>query len=765
MKRTRSGRKKTFFTRFREWYSPVKLRPFKPESSSQKTSVPDFATIDIETQDWIEYICGELYWVDEEMKEDWLETNDIKALMIRCFRLASEKGIKNFVAHFGGKFDFLFFLQSLFLSGEVLIENIIPRGPSLLSFDATLTVDKQEQYGLELPIKITFRDSAALLPFGLANLTKAFNVETLKGEMDFLFIKQVYNEIDYLDDMMKDERCVVFYSKKQVTRLTKSIRGRSDRLRYWNTERFALFPHVGKLSYVAPYMQKLNKKKEVVYNDWFEEMTYPIFKKKDLLTYLHHDCKSLHQCITAFFNAPLISSCKKKWTTASQAVEVFRLFMDHDLESLPDDDIFLHEGNVDGFVRQAYFGGRTEVFKPIFDSDIDESDWLYYYDVNSLFPWAMANHEFPNKFLGWMKGKKEYDSHDMAIWHCKVRVPENIYAPPLPVKREERLIFPVGVFSGHWTKAELEYAKTLGCEILEYYEGAAFENAGFMFKKFVETVYQMRLEAKERGDNVTQMVMKLIMNSCYGRMGINKDRSKLVIDDGKDSKVILIAEIETPHGYLRLADKPEKSKTMFSNPAIACFVTSYSRIHLHKQFVLTGYEHIYYADTDSCFTNKPMDTGKELGAMKLEYKCRSACFLLPKTYVNEGIIDEDGKAKPMKLTMKGFDYKSIRNAFTMEDFMEYLQGDNGNISVVEKPKFATFKTALRMGEFVTMKNDPTIKRKVDERREAEHLKKTGKKKKYLKSEYNVSIKKLQGYYTKRKIVKGGFDTVPLRLNE
>ncbi len=766
MKRTRTRTKKSFFDKYRDWYVPVKLKPLRPDRADQKTAMPRFATIDIETQDWVNFVTGEVYWLKKkDAAEASLETNDMKKLMIECFRIAQTEKTPNFVAHFGGKFDFLFFLQQLFPMGEVVIENIIPRGPALLSFDATLVEDKENKYGLELPIKITFRDSSALLPFGLGNLTKAFNVETLKGEMDFLFIQKVYNEEDYLDAILQEERCVLFNGRRQVKSLTKNMRRKENRLRYWNVERFSPFPFIGKISHTAPYMQKKDKKGNVVYNDWFEELTYPIFKKKDLLTYLHHDCKSLHQCITAFYNAPLICSTKKKWTTASQAVEVFRLFMDEELESLPDDDRFYHEGDVDGFVRQAYFGGRTEVFKPLFDSEIGEHEWLFYYDVNSLFPFAMAQNEFPNKFLGWAKGKKEYDKYDMAIWTCKVRVPESIYAPPLPVKRDERLIFPVGEFYGHWTKHELEYAKTLGCEILEYTEGAIFSNAGFIFKKFIDTVYQMRLDAKAKNDNVTQMVMKLIMNSCYGRMGINKERSMIVIDDGTSSKLKLIAEIETNKGVIRLADKPERSKTLFSNPAIACFVTSYSRVHLHKQFVLTGYEHIYYADTDSVFTSKPMITGKELGAMKLEYKCKSACFLLPKTYVNQGIVEEDGKVKPLKLTMKGFDYKNIRNAFTMDDFKEYLSGDMGGISVVERPKFATFKTALRMGKFVTMKNDPVINREVDERREAEHLKNTGKKKKYVKAEYKVSVKRLQSYYTKRKITKGGFDSEPLKVYE
>ena len=754
------------WSKYRDWHEPILLRKFRPDNKDKKTKMPKFATIDIETQDWVNYVCGEVYWIDDSGKEHSFETDDMSQLMLKCFEIAAKYEICDFVAHYCGKFDFLFFIKELITSGNATLENIIPRGASLLCFDAILNNSSNLRVDFKLPQKITFRDSSALLPFGLGSLTKSFNVETLKGEMDFLFVEQVYKEIDYIDEILDHEKCVLFYNKKQVFRLTKNMRLRQDRMRYWNLERYNLFPYRGKISNVEPYMVKKNKKGQIIENDWFYDVTYPIFKKKELITYLHHDCKSLHQVITAFFNAPLICSSKKKWTTASQAVEVFRLFMDDSLHSLPDDDIFYHEGDVDGFVRQAYFGGRTEIFKPIFDNEINDSDFLYYQDINSLYPFVMSKFEYPDKFLGWLEGKKEYDQHEMAIWHCKVRVPEDMYAPPLPVKREERLIFPVGEFKGYWTKYELEYAKGLGCEILEYYDGVAFSNAGFVFKPFIETLYKMRLEAKEKNDNVTQMTMKLLMNSCYGRMGINKERSKIIIDDGTLNKVKLIAEIEVNDNFsIRLSEKPERSRTMFSNPALACFVTSYARVFLHENMREVGVESVYYCDTDSLFTDKPMNLGKELGAMKLEYKCKSACFLLPKTYVNEEIIEDDGHVKPMKLTMKGFDYKNIRNAFTMNDFLEYLHGESSNIAVIEKPKFATFKTALRMGEFVTMKNDPEINKIVDERREAEHLKKTGRKKKYLKSEYKVSVKKLQGYYTKRKITKGGFDTEALRLYE
>lgn len=757
----------SFFKKYREWYTPVLLRPMKAKAKTQIIPCPHFATIDIETQDWINFVCGGVYWFDHSGKEQWFETDDMTALMNKCFEIAALYKITNFVAHYGGKFDFLFFIKEFLTKMSIGVENIIPRGSSLLCFDAI----QRPLEGSEKPGNtITFRDSSALLAFGLGTLTKSFNVETLKGEMDFLFVEKTYKEIDYLDDIIPHPSCLLFYNGKQVKHITKAQRRKREKFRYWNFERFNIFPFTGKISYVAPYMLKLKKDKKtkevsIVENDWFHEVTFPLFTREDLLKYLFHDCKSLYQVIKAFFEAPLIRHCKKKWTTASQAVEVFRLFLKEPLHSIPDDDIFFHEGNVDAFVRQAYFGGRTEIFKPVFDNEILGKDFLYYYDVNSLFPYAMMMNEFGDQFIGWLEGQEDYDKYEMSIWHCKVRVPEDMYAPPLGCERDNRFVFPVGEFKGHWTRYELEYAKSLGCEILELYEGAAFENAGYVFKEFIETLYAMRLEAKDKGDNVTQMTMKLIMNSCYGRMGINKDRTKIVIDDGTVHNLFSIADIETDLGLIRLAEKSDRARNIFSNPAIACFVTSYSRVHLHKQIMIVGPKSVYYVDTDSCFTDKPMATGPELGLMKLEYKCKSACFLLPKTYINKDIIMDDGKIKSQKLTMKGFDFKNIRNAFSLEDFYEYLSGDIRNISVSERPKFATFKTALKMGEFVTMKNDPVIKKRVDERREAEYFAKTGKKKKFVKEEYKMSEKSLQGDYTKRLITKNGFDTEPLKLYE
>ena len=735
-----------------EEFTPIELKPIK---AKEKSSIPRFAVLDIESYQWTNFVVGGMYFTSKSKGEQYKTFDNLYEYMVECFRVARIYKIKDFIAHFGGKFDFLFFLSVMVPDRLFIIENMIPRSSSILS----ITVRMNEEVALKRGIpfyddEIVFRDSSALLTAGLSSLTKTFGVEALKGELDFAFIKQIYDGRDYYDDLFTKDTIVVFSGRKQIFH-GKAHRQRKASIRYWNMERYPLFPRArttAKLNRLAPY---------VVGDKWFEDVTYPLFTRNDLMKYLYHDCKGLYQCLEKFFSWGLVSKTKKTWTIAGQAVNVFRLFLTSPLYSIPDDDKYT-DGNVDSFVRDAYFGGRTEVFKPIFDSEICDKEWLYYYDVNSLYPTMMLN-KFPNKFKRWVVGKRQYNKKSFGVWRVRVRVPKDMYMPPLPVKHNHKLIFPTGEFIGQWTIYEIEYAKSQGVEILEYIKGVEFEDGGYIFKSFITSLYSLRLEAKKKGDKVTDTMTKLIMNSTYGKMGISKEKNNLVFDEGQEEPIRLITELTVNGTHIRLAEKKADMGEAFSNVAIACYVTSYARVHLHKEATKVGVHHIYYCDTDSLFSDKPMETGQELGQMKLEYKCKSACFLMPKTYANEEIYEEDGKVKALKLVMKGFDYKKIVNKFTVMDFIEFLRGDAEKIFVTETPRFSTFKTALRLGGFTVMKNDPKVVEARDRKKEEDYFKATGKHKKFVKDEYLVPVKRLNSFYDKRIIVEDGFDTVPINL--
>ena len=58
-------------------------------------------------------------------------------------------------------------------------------------------------------------------------------------------------------------------------------------------------------------------------------------------------------------------------------------------------DIPILKGTEDSFIRGGYFGGATDYYKPYIQDG-------YYYDVNSLYPFAMLN-PIPYKIINYYK--------------------------------------------------------------------------------------------------------------------------------------------------------------------------------------------------------------------------------------------------------------------------------------------------------------------------------------------------------------------------
>jgi hypothetical protein len=111
------------------------------------------------------------------------------------------------------------------------------------------------------------------------------------------------------------------------------------------------------------------------------------------------------------------------------------------------------------------------------------------------------------------------------------------------------------------------------------------------------------------------------------------------------------------------------------NLAISSAITSYARIYMNKikLDILKNGGDIYYTDTDSIVTNKPLDdklVGADLGQFKLEYKILYAFFVSSKVYYAvTDQLDEDGNNVIVKRA-KGVltddlteaDYKLLYNA-------------------------------------------------------------------------------------------------------
>ncbi len=418
----------------------------------------------------------------------------------------------------------------------------------------------------------------------------------------------------------------------------------------------------------------------------------------ELLYYMKFDVIGLYEVIEKYRSWPLIQQSGAKSTMASQALQVLRLYLPKSVPSLWPD--------ADEFVRKAYFGGRTEIFKPFYNAK-RLTDKLYVFDVNSLYPSVMHDNEFPLKPSGKVNG--EFIENEMGFYHVKVRVPKDMYVPPLGTVQKvgisEKFIFPTGEFWGYWSSIELQYAMSLGVELLEVREGITFSSAGKIFKDYIEALYEIRLRAKKH--SVDDILTKLLMNSCYGRFGLNKEREELLFDDGEEG-LTPYCELETKFGPVRIVKKEKILEKTFSNVAVAAWVTSLARIHMHKIY-MSCQDSLYYTDTDSIFTTKFFENGEGLGALKKENEWKAAIFLLPKTYI--------AKADMLKkVVMKGFDNKKIQH-FEIDDFVTALEGELRMMRVDIDPQVARFKTALRKGKFLMMteKSHKSIRSKYDKR--------------------------------------------------
>lgn len=553
------------------------LKPINPDDLK---SAKPFFVIDLETANWTKFIVGGFF--DGKTFRHFVRW---PTFLRDVF--TSHSGWDCF-AHFGGKFDYLFLLESLLREiqkGEpYIIGEIIPRGSGIFCFDVTYEGDK----------KITFYDSSALLPFSLKRITENFGVAHGKKEID--------------------------YSK--ITKVT-----------------------------------------------------------PQLLEYLEYDCRGLYESLEKFFGWPLIKSCGRSFSLASQSLRVLRSYIKRPIAAL--------SPAVDAEIRRGYFGGRVEIFRLVHAGN--EKQTLKCYDVNSLYPTVMRANDFPNAF------RYETDSFENkpGFWECVVTAPYS-HIPALGIVHKKKYIFPTGKYRALLSTPEVDYVRSLGYSV-SIERGFVFSNGGNIFREFVDSLYEIR--ENSRRDSVDNTIAKLLLNSCYGRFGLNSKKEQLVFDNGDSGLKFPGGEeiiLKVAGKDYRLMSKGVTIET-FSNVAIAGYVTALARIHMHRILVSCG-EDAYYTDTDSIFTTRTLPTGEGLGQLKLEYECDSACFVLPKTYI----------AGP-KIVMKGFDKKKI-SKFTYDDFFNHLQGDLGVLEITQDAKFATFKTAVRKGKLVTML--PSSKRRV-----------------------------------------------------
>ncbi len=268
--------------------------------------------------------------------------------------------------------------------------------------------------------------------------------------------------------------------------------------------------------------------------------------------------------------------------------------------------------------REAYYGGRVELFKRR-----NDSNRLCWTDINSLYPSVMTG-RFPDV----LEDQGKTLDVEYGIAKVTVQVPETALAP-LPWRNDEkRILYPWGKFTGSWTLPEIRAAVAMGAKVLKVHQVMGTNDFLEPYSEFVTRLYKVRRESKSEGE---KLFYKLLMNNLYGRLGATGVIARSVWQTEKNKFD------GVPYGNKVLC-KYSMPLSEEVNWAHAAYVTAYGRLALMGYMQTIGAAAMIYCDTDStifdCPGRKaiPFPIGDDLGQMKLVSWEKSCETYAPKLY-------------------------------------------------------------------------------------------------------------------------------------
>ena len=384
------------------------------------------------------------------------------------------------------------------------------------------------------------------------------------------------------------------------------------------------------------------------------------------IDYIKNDVEIMARALEFMFNENL-----KKMTIGSDALHNYKEMNTNFSKYFP-----LLPYQIDLDIRRSYKGGFTylnEVYKE------KETGSGIVLDVNSLYPSVMKYEKLPFGeplyFEGEYKEDKLYSLY-IQTFSCSFELKEG-KIPSIQIKNNLSFVPNEYVKSSKGdivtltlTNVDLKlFFENYNVYDLTYHSGWKFKGIKGLFTQYIDYWNEKKINAKKEKNNVLYIISKLMLNSLYGKFGLNPN---------VQGKYPYLNE----EGIVKYKMYPKEIRDSIYIP-VASFITSYARnktirtSQAIKDYTIKNYNKDYYiySDTDSIHlldidenvlkSFVDIDDYK-LGAWKIESKFIKGKYIRQKCYIELGYDDK------LNVTVAGLP-KKLGKYITFENFNKGLQ--------------------------------------------------------------------------------------------
>lgn len=341
------------------------------------------------------------------------------------------------------------------------------------------------------------------------------------------------------------------------------------------------------------------------------------------IDYINNDVTIMCKLITmlngmGINGATMSSSAYKNWRKDKYHLCKYQFIKDENEE-------------INEIVRKSYRGGITKVNQKYVGKVINGA---MSFDVNSLYPSVMYDNPMP---IGM---GKIYNSIEECIKDNRRLFIVVVFVPYAKVRKGFHSF--IGNNAGFSYSRKYSYDDELKNKMLylwdkEYYlfnkiyknngvvsKVVGYKKANFVFKDYIDRWYKIKETAT---DATLRQLAKLMLNSLYGKFGMNDNRTtKIPISYNEDGIIY------------NLVDK----KTIYYDKKVASFITSRARVKYATMMNLCG-DSFIYGDTDSLYIVgdeipsifKDIIDDKKMGYWAYEGHYKRFKALKPKCYIKE----------------------------------------------------------------------------------------------------------------------------------